>query len=64
MCPGFLRVHPVPVPVEEGDEEERAPEDEVGHRDHEEHLDPGHPLLLHPLDVVADPVRRGHTALL
>ena len=48
--PGLLGVHPLPVPVEERDQEERPPEDEVGHRDHEEHLHPGHSLPLHPLE--------------
>ena len=56
MSPGFLSIHPVPVPVDQGDEEERPPEDEVGHGDHQEHLHPGHALLLHPLDVETDPV--------
>ena len=50
----LLGILPLPAPVDKGDQEERAPEDEVGHRDHQEHLHPHHPLLLHPLDVLLD----------
>ena len=57
-------IHPLPVPVEERDKEERPPEDEVGHRDHEEHLDPGDPLPLHPLNVHPDPVSWRQSPLL
>ena len=50
----LLGILPLPAPVDKGDQEERAPEDEVGHRDHQEHLHPHHPLLLHPPDVLLD----------
>ena len=64
MSHRLLGVHPLPAPVEESDEEERPPEDEVGHGDDEEHLDPGHTLLLHPLDIGTNPVRWGQTSFL
>ena len=53
----LLGVLPLPAPVDQGDEEERSPEDQVGHRDHQEHLHPRHPLLLHPSDVLLDVAR-------
>ena len=53
----LLGVLPLPAPVDQGDEEERSPEDQVGHRDHQEHLHSGHPLLLHPSDVLLDVAR-------
>ena len=62
--PGLLRIHPLPIPVEEGHKEQRPPEDEVGHCDHEEHLDPGDPIPLHPLDVHPDPVSGRKSPLL
>ena len=61
---GLLGVYPLPAPVEESHQEERSPEDEIGNGDDEEHLDPGHALLLHPLDVGSDPVRRWQASLL
>ena len=61
---GLLGVHPLPAPVEESHQEERPPEDEIGDGDDEEHLDPGHALLLHPLDVGTNPVRWGQTSFL
>ena len=64
MSHRLLGVHPLPAPVEESDEEERPPEDEVGHGDDQEHLDPGHSLLLHPLDVGTNPVRWGQASFL
>ena len=64
MSHRLLGVHPLPAPVEESDEEERPPEDEVGHSDDEEHLDPGHPLPLHPLDVLLDVAGGWHGGLL
>ena len=64
MSHRLLGVHPLPAPVEESDKEERPPEDEVGHGDDEEHLDPRHSLLLHPLDVGTNPVRGGQTSFL
>ena len=64
MSHGLLSVNPLPAPVEESDQEERPPEDEVSHRDDEEHLDPRHSLLLHPLDVGPDPVWRRQASFL
>ena len=60
----LLGVLPLPAPVDQGDEEERSPEDQVGHRDHQEHLHPGHPLMLHPSDVLLDVARGRHVAAL
>ena len=60
----LLGVLPLPAPVDQGDEEERSPEDQVGHRDHQEHLHSGHPLLLHPSDVLLDVARGRHVAAL
>ena len=62
--PGLFCIHPLPVPVEESHKEERPPEDEVSHWDHEEHLDPSDPLPLHPLNVHPDPVSWGQSPLL
>ena len=59
----LLGVLPLPAPVDQGDEEEGAPEDEVGHRDHQEHLHPRHPLLLHPRNVLLDVAGGGDGAL-
>ena len=53
----LLGVLPLPAPVDQGDEEERSPEDQVGHRDHQEHLHPRHSLLLHTSDVLLDVAR-------
>ena len=59
----LLGILPRPAPVDQGDQEEGAPEDEVGHRDHQEHLHPRHPLLLHPSDVLLDVAGGGDGAL-
>ena len=61
---GLLGILPLPAPVDQGDQEEGAPEDEVGHRDHQEHLHPHHPLLLHPRDVLLDVAGRPNIAFL
>ena len=64
VSPRLLCIHPLPVPVEESHKEEWPPEDEVSHCDHEEHLDPGDPLPLHPLYVYPDSVGWGKISLL
>ena len=42
---------PVVAVVGQGDHEQGAPEDQVGHGDHDEHLDPGDALGLQLPDV-------------
>ena len=64
MSHRLLSVNPLPAPVEESDEEEWAPEDQIGDCDDQEHLDPCHPLSLHPLDVSTNPIRWRQTSFL
>ena len=64
MRHGLLGILPLPAPVDESDKEEWAPEDEVGHSDDQKHLDPGHPLPLHSLDVLLDVAGGWHGGLL
>ena len=46
------------VPVaEQGHEEQGSPEDEVGHGDDDEHLDPGQPFTFHLGQVRFDTLR-------
>lgn len=49
---GLLGILKVPMPVGECHQEEGTPEEEVGDGHDEEHLHPGHPLPVDPLQVV------------
>ena len=51
MCHRLLGGLPVIAVVGQGDQEQGAPEDQVGHGDHDEHLDPGDALGLEVPDV-------------
>ena len=51
MSHRVLRLLPITGVVDQGDEEEWAPEDEVGGGDHNEHLHPGDALCLQVSDV-------------
>ena len=62
MWHGLLSILPLPAPVDQGDHEERSPEHQVSHGDHQEHLHPAHPLLLHP-GQVAHQLSGGGTCL-
>ena len=47
MSHGLLGILKCPVPVCQGDQEEGAPEEEVGQGDHQEHPHPGSALPPH-----------------
>ena len=51
---GVLGLFPVTGVVNQRHQEERAPEDEVGGGDHNEHLHPGDPLCLKVSDIALD----------
>ena len=50
----LLCIFPLPTPIEESDEKERSPEDEICNSYDKKHFDPSDSLFLHTLNVMSD----------